>query len=452
MTPPHFDPHLTQNFKTYCTLSFVYSKLVRYKVGAGVPPGTFIVEPDLAERWDTPDDTTYVFHLRHGVTWHQKPPVHGRELVAEDVKYTLDRFLTVPGNPLRAVLEPVDRVEVVDRYTVKVLLKEPFVWLVDKLAQGGVIIAHEVVEHYGDLKPPEAAIGTGPFRLERYEPNVKTVFKRHPAYFRTDQPYVDGVEWLVLEDDSAGLAMYRTGQLDAGPSHWWGVRQHDLEALKQSHPHLVYQDVLDNVAGALFMRTDQPPFNDVRIRRALSHAIDRQAIMDAVYPRGEPTPAIPRGLVAWSLPIDQLGPGAKYYQHDPQEARRLLAEAGFPTGLKTSLTATGGLGPDVLDAVQLVQQSLKAVGIAVELKLQEYGAYEATTRLGKFEGLALAPFTIAWEPDGTLYNTYTPDQPLNAGHVNDPTITALLQAQRRTPDLEARKQIIVELQRSMAEQ
>ena len=100
----------------------------------------------------------------------------------------------------------------------------------------------------------------------------------------------------------------------------------------------------------------------------------------------------------------------------------------------------------------LLIEACKAVGIEVELKLQEFGAYAATTLLGKFEGLAYAPFTIAWEPDGTLYGTYTPDHPLNAGHVNDPTITALLQAQRRTPDLEARKQIIVELQRYMAEQ
>jgi len=452
--PPHFDPHLTQNFKTHCTLSFVYSKLFRHKVGAGVQPGTFSVEPDLAERWDTPDDTTYVFHLRQGVKWHNKPPLNGRELVAEDVKYTFDRFLTEPGNPLRAVLEPVDRVEVVDRYTVQFLLKEPFVWLVHKLANpsGVWIIAREAVEHYGDLKKPEAAIGTGPFLLERYEPNVKTVFKRNPDYFRQDQPYVDGVEWFVLEDESAGLAMYRTGQIDAGPWHGWAVRQQDLEALKQSHPHLVYQDFLDNVASAIYMRTDQPPFNDVRVRRAISHALDRQGIINAVALRGEPTPAIPRGLVEWSLPIDQLGPGAKYYQHDPQEARRLLAEAGFPNGLKAPLNTTGGYGRDVLDAVQLVQQSLKAVGIEVELKLQEFGAYAATTRVGKFEGLAYAPFTIAWEPDGALYNTYAPDQSLNAGHINDPKITAMLKEQRRTQDLEARKQILVELQRYMAEQ
>jgi len=112
----------------------VYSTLVRYKVGADIAPGAFIIEPHLAERWEAPDDTTYIFHLRQGVTWHQKPPVNGRELVAEDVQFTFDRFLTEPGNADRYMLESVDRVEVVDRYTVKFLLKEPFVWLVDVLA------------------------------------------------------------------------------------------------------------------------------------------------------------------------------------------------------------------------------------------------------------------------------------------------------------------------------
>src|SRR5712692_2976564 len=301
--PPHFDPQLTRNFKTNTTLSFVYSTLLRHKVGMGTQPGTFTIEPHLAEGWETPDDTTYIFHLRHGVHWHNKPPVNGRELVAEDVKFTFDRFLTEPGNPERQLLESVERVEVVDRYTVKFLLNEPFVWLLDVLANAMCmwIIAPEVVEKYGDLKKVETAIGTGPFLLERYEPNVKTVFTRNPHYFRKDQPYVDGVEWLVIEDDSTGLAMYRTGQIDCGPWHWWAVRQHDLAALKQSHPHLVYQDFLDVVAITIYMRTDQPPFNDVRVRRALSHAINRQELIDAVFPRGTPPPAIPSGLVEWSL-------------------------------------------------------------------------------------------------------------------------------------------------------
>src|SRR5215468_2603733 len=303
---PHFDPHLTFHPGTHTTLSFVYSKLVRYRVGAGVPPGTFLLEPDVAERWETPDDTTYIFHLRHGVTWQNKPPANGRELVAEDVKFTFDRFLAEPANPLRYMLEPVDRVEVVDRYTVKFVLKEPYVWLLDVLATSKAmwIIAPEVVEHFGDLKKPESAIGTGPFLLERYEPNVKTVFKRHPEYFLTGRPWVDGVEGLVLNDPSTALAMYRTGQLDMGPQANWTVRQPDLEALKQSHPQLLYRDFLLPNSQRIFMRTDQPPFNDVRVRRVISQAIDRQAIIEAVWGRGELTAAVPRGLTEWSLPVD----------------------------------------------------------------------------------------------------------------------------------------------------
>src|SRR5215470_11288074 len=326
LDPPHFDPHLTLNVRTNATLSFAYSTLVRYQVGADVRPGTFTIEPHLAERWEQPDDTTYLFHLRQGVTWHNKPPLNGRELVANDVKFTYDRFRAEPANPLRFTLEAVDRIEIVDRYTVKFLLKEPFVWLLNVLANpySTWIIAPEVVQQFGDLKKPESVIGTGPFLLERYEPNVKTVFKRHPHYFLKDQPYVDGVEWLVLDDPSTGLAMYRAGQLDCGPEFGWRVRQHDLEALKQSHPQLLYQDYLFTNSQRIFMRTDQPPFTDVRVRRAISHAMDRQAIIDAAYPRGEPTAAVPRGLTEWSLPIDQLGAGAKYYQYDPKEARRLL--------------------------------------------------------------------------------------------------------------------------------
>jgi peptide/nickel transport system substrate-binding protein len=452
--PVHFDPHQTISFKTHTTLSFVYSKLVRHKVGPEVRPGTFTVEPDLAERWESPDDTTYIFHLRPGVRWHNKPPLNGRELVAEDVKFTYDRFMTEQGNPNRYMLDLVERVEVVDRYTVKFLLKEPYVWLVSALAYPWSmwIIAPEVVQQFGDLKKPETAIGTGPFLLEHYEPNVKTVFKRNPEYFRAGQPYVDGVEWLVLEDESTGLAMYRTGQIDCGPNHWWSVRQQDLEALKKTHPNLVYQDFVSNVTNAIFMRTDMAPFNDVRVRRAISHAIDRQGLIEAVWGRGEPTPAVARGLIEWSLPIDQLGAGAKYYQYDPKAARRLLAEAGYPNGFKTQLTASPGYGRDLLDDVQLVQQYLKDVGIEVEMKLQEYGAYVATTAQGKFEGLVRGPYGIAWEPDSPLYRSHASDSSWNTGHVNDATITAMLKKQRRTKDLEARKKLIYDIQRYAAEQ
>ena len=340
--PPHFDPHLTLNFKTNTTLSFVHSKLVRHRVGAGVPPGTFAVEPDLAERWEEPDDTTVVFYLRRGVRWHNKPPVNGRELTAEDVKVSYDRFLTEKGNPLEFMLDPVDRVEVVDRYTVRFRLKEPFVWLVNMLANptGTWIVARELVEKYGDLKRPESAIGTGPFVLERYEPNVKTVFRRNPDYFRPGQPSVDGVEWLVLEDDSVGLATYRTGQIDCRRSLApvgrppAGLAPPQEECAPPGLPGLPGQRDHRPLHA-----TDKPPFNDVRVRRAISLAVDRQAIIDAVFIKGEPSPAIARGVPEWSPRIDQSVRGAVLSTRRPGGAPP-PAEAGFPNGLKTQINAT----------------------------------------------------------------------------------------------------------------
>src|SRR5262249_45651369 len=149
--PVHFDHHLTNNAKTNTTLSFVHSTLLRFNVATENPTDTYTVEPHLAESWEEPDDLTYVFHLRRGVKWHNKPPLNGRELVAEDVKFTFDRFLNEKANVLRDTLESVDRVEVVDRYTVKFVLKEPFVWLVHRLAnpEGMWIIAAAVVQKFG---------------------------------------------------------------------------------------------------------------------------------------------------------------------------------------------------------------------------------------------------------------------------------------------------------------
>ena len=452
--PPHFDPHQTLNFKTNTTLSFVHAKLVRHKVGAGVTPGSFIVEPDLAERWEELDDRTVVFYLRKGVRWQNRPPVNGRELIAEDVKFTYDRFLTEKANPLKYLLDPVDRVEVVDRYTVRFRLKEPFVWLANVLANptGTWVVPREAVEKYGDLKRPESAIGAGPFILERYEPNVKTTFRRNPDYYGSPLPWVDGVEWIVMEDESVQLAAYSTGQIDAGGWHQWVVRQPDLPGLKKRRPDLVYQDFLSNVTNGIYMRTDKPPFNDVRVRRAISHAVDRQAIIDAVFIKGEPTPAISRGVPEWSPRIDQLGPGARYYRHDPKEARRLLAEAGFPNGLKTQLNCTPGYGNDLVDAFQLVQRQLKNSGIDATINLQEYGAYMSSTFNGKYEGLAVGPFSITWEPHSNLYGMYMPEQGRNSSHVSDPTIISMLKEQMRTKDLEARRKLIFDIQRYAAEQ
>jgi peptide/nickel transport system substrate-binding protein len=115
--PPHFDHMLTIAYKTHIPLTFTHSRLLRHKAGPNVTPGTFPIEGDLAESWTQPNETTYVFKLRRGVRWHAKPPVNGRELTAEDVVYTVNRFLTVKGNANAYMLKSVDKVEAVDPQT-----------------------------------------------------------------------------------------------------------------------------------------------------------------------------------------------------------------------------------------------------------------------------------------------------------------------------------------------
>jgi peptide/nickel transport system substrate-binding protein len=146
LDPVGFDPHQTLAFSTMTMLSFTHSRLLKVKAGPSVRPGTYPVEADVAESWTRPTETTYVFKLRRGVRWHPKPPVNGRELTADDVKYTYERFLGIKGNGNRQTLEDLDKIEALDRYTVKFTLKEPFAWFLDALASTSTwLVAREAV-------------------------------------------------------------------------------------------------------------------------------------------------------------------------------------------------------------------------------------------------------------------------------------------------------------------
>jgi peptide/nickel transport system substrate-binding protein len=156
--PVHFDPQQTIAFATMMALSYCMSRLVKVKAGPSVVPGTQPVEADLAESWQRTSDTTYVFKLRKGVRWHNKPPVSGRELTSEDVKYTYERFLGIKGNPNRGLLEAIDKIETPDKHTVRFVLKEPNAWFIDQLASTATwIVAKESVESV--RRPEEAGVG-----------------------------------------------------------------------------------------------------------------------------------------------------------------------------------------------------------------------------------------------------------------------------------------------------
>jgi len=457
--PPHFDPHLTISYKTNVLYTFSHSRLLKFKAGPAVQPGTFTLEGDLAESWTQPNDTTYIFKLRKGVRWHNKPPVNGRELTADDVKYTFDRFVNEKGNAYRSMMAALDKVEVVDKYTVKMTLKEPYVWFLDMVANpmALAIIAREAVEKFGDLKKSEAVIGTGPWMLDSYRPNVGLTYVRNPDYFVTGLPYIDKVEVNVDEDNASRMAAFIAGKYDLGWENAGVIGRTDWvqikDTLRQRRPKLQSMEYPTSQLNHIYMRTDKPPFSDVRVRRAISLAFNRQGVLDATAEGvGIFNPAVPAGLKEWALPVDQLGEGAQYYKFDPARAKKLLAEAGYPNGFPATISYATYGSTALVDALQLLLKYLKDIGIDAKPIQQEYGAYISTTFYGKYESMAFGPQTPFLDPDNFLYGPHMPGELKNQSHVNDPVLGDMLVRQRRTADVAKRRELLHEIQRHLAKQ
>jgi len=456
--PPHFDPHAAGglSYKLHTALTFTHSRLVKHKAGPGVTPGTFAIEGDLAESWSQPSETTYVFKLRRGVRWHSKPPVNGRELTAEDVRYTVERFQTTKGNANAFMLKMVSKVEALDSHTVKFTLKEPFAWFLDTLASPMVvaIVARKCVEKFGDLKKPESMIGSGPWMLESYKPNQGFVYVRNPSYFVAGLPLIDRIEVSIDEDNASRISSFLGGKYDLGWENPGTINRTDWVQIKNNVKRpMRTAEFPSNVMSHISMRTDQKPFSDVRVRQAISLALDRQEIIDGVAEGvGAVNPPVPAGLRDWALPINQLGEGARYYKHDPAEARKLLAAAGYPNGFPAQVCFTTYGSTTLVDAAQLVLKSLKDVGIDAKLDQKEYGAYIQTCFYGNFPSMAYGPQTPFLEPDTFLYGQYYPGEPRNQSHINDPALADMLVRQRRTFDLAKRRKLIHEIQRYLARQ
>lgn len=456
--PPTFDIHMRggHSYKPQISYSFTHSRLLKHKAGPGVTPGTFHLEPDLAESWTQPDEVTYVFKLREGVKFHNKPPVNGRELTADDVKYSFDRFTSSKENANRYMMNDLDRVEVLDKYRVKMTLKKPFAWFLDYVAtpMALAIVAREAVEKFGDLKSAEASIGTGPWILEKHERNSRIIYVRNPDYFMPGLPYLDRLEAYEMEDKSTRLAAFLSGQLDVGPEFYGRVLRNTLKEVKARRSDLKWVDPFPyNVMTHIGMRTDRAPYSDVRVRQAMSMAIDRKAILQATAEGvGEMNPPVPAALKDWALPWDQLGEGAKYYEYNPAEAKRLLQEAGQGKGWEATIDFFHYGSQELQDMAQMIIKYLGDVGIKATLNQKpSYAAYISSSYLGQFEHMVYGPQFPALDPDNFLQQ-YHPESRKNQSHVNDPFVTDQVELQRRTLDEGKRRKIIHDLQRHLAKQ
>jgi len=456
---PHWDFQMTSSYVTMYDITFVFNKLLRFNIGPEYDMNDYTPAPCLAESWEWQGDKTLIFHLRKGVKWQNKAPLNGRELVAEDVKYTIERMMSKEvASPNAYMLEAVQSVECPDKYTVKVNLKGPFAPLITHFADDPMsILAKEAVDKWGDVKKPESAVGTGAFLMASYQPSVGRVFKRNPDYWEKDEdgnslPYVNELRFLVIADTSTALAGLRSGSIDLNV----GVTRSEIPSLQQSNPELILYEYTPPLLGTAFvaMRVDQPPFNDIRVRQAISMAVDRKMWVDTIlYGRGEQDNGpIPWSLKEWKLEGPALGEGYKYRQYNLQEAKRLLAEAGYPTGFKTSLNSTPGYGTTHLENTELFKDILSKIGIDAKIELKDYGSYMASTFVGKYDGMVYGLQTAFMEVDGWLWGPYYSTSPRNIGHVNDPKLDEMIDKQRATLDKTERKKIIDDIQKYLAVQ
>ena len=435
--PPGLDPRLTNSVGLFQIATLTSNRLLRYPFAdEATGSSDLTLQGDLAEAWEgSADFRTWTFKLRQGVKWHNVPPLNGRELVAEDIKYCYEAYAQEGVQAF--TFQDIDGMETPDKYTIRMHLKAPNTMFPHNVAEAvTVIFPREVLEEDGDLK--QRVIGTGPFILKEHERKVKLVLTRNPAYFDSDYPYIDEYRILSTPDAATRLAAFRTGQSDI-----LGLQSlADVATVRKTNPMAVVQETATVLATfGLALRLDTPPFNDVRVRRAMSMAIDRQKQVDTLYEG--------HAVLGWGIPYfyfqeerptaADLGP---WWQYRPADAKQLLTEAGYPQGFATTLFYYEYF-PQMTSQVQLVQQDLKR-NLNIELKITktDYTTYFGRYTEGKWDGTAWGGQTgYAVSLDERTYQYMHSQSPKNYFRLNDSVIDDLTTALRHTPDRDEQRAI-----------
>ncbi len=429
--PPHLDPHVDSGGASSLVKGTIYSLLVR------LSPSMEIL-PDLAESWDRPDDTSFVFRLRKNVRWHD-----GTDLTSADVKASMDRILDPKtGAWARGDLRNVQKIETPDPYTVKFVLSRPDAALLPTLAFCNSLIAQKkLIEKGANLK--NEIVGSGPFKVIERQPGVKTVLGRHENYYLPERIYLDGVTFLPHPDDTTRTWALRTGSVDIIDYVPWK----DMVAIEADKKLALYSD-REGAHMYLLMGVDKPPLNHPKVRQAINYAIDRQAVLDAVF--------FGRGRVLGGLPVPQwmfiYSPDRQnFYNLDLAKAKRLLAEAGYPNGFKMTLLSTTTYTMHKSTA-EIVQANLRQIGIDVQLDMPEWATTIARRNKGDFEMCVNGTGVDTADPSYFLDQYYYSQGPYTRPcRFSDKQVDEALEKARATYNTEVRKKIYREIELRLLE-
>ncbi|MCL5025481.1 MAG: ABC transporter substrate-binding protein [Chloroflexi bacterium] len=394
----------------------------------------------LAESWEIdPKDIT--FKLRKGVKFHD-----GTDFNARAVKFHIDRMLDPKTkSQRRGEIPDVIGAEVVDDYTVKVLLKGPSAPTFAGLAgRAGFIASPTAVEKWGNDQFALHAIGTGPFQLVEWLKDDRVVTKRFDGYWMKDAageklPYLDGITYRSIVDDSVRLIELRTGNIQLLET----VVPKDAASIK-ADKSLVYYKVPGNPYNYILnFNTKAAPFDKKELRQALSWAINREAFVKTLaFGEGE----VPKGW--WPEGQWMYDPTAKGFGYDVNKAKEMLARAGFPDGLRETMTVISR--PEDRQLAEMIQAQWKEVGVELTLDTVERAAAVDRFRSGNFK-TSVARFPTEADPDLYLakYVSNSPDNILTA--YNNPRFNELHEQARRTYDRAERKKLYTELNNILLE-
>lgn len=441
------DPH------TYLAVAGQNYRLF-YQGLLGYNPRTYGIQPELAQKWEQPSQTEYIFTLQPGVKWHNKPPANGRELTVDDVVFSLERART--DNPRfysRSILTAVDTIEAVDRTTVRLTTRQPDATTLSKLsADVLLVLAPEVVERAGGrFATAETAVGTGAFIMKSLEEQVGAEYVRNPDYWKPGLPYLDGLRTVHLPDEQAAWAAFLAGKVDIARLSGTEVKVY----VAQQGPNYTPDWFKDNTVIILQPNAKAAPMNDPRVTRALRLLLDhdewKTAWAEVWFGRGRHGSIFPTALDTWDLTEEEYTRHLEWKQPKDEAAREALAllnAAGFTRANPLRFELTGRTDSFAAAANEVAQAQWKRLGqgvVDVQINQVDIAVANQLRARRQFTYLIHGNVAGTTEPDSWLSEIYHSRGSANFMNFSDPKVDEMIDRQRTLFDLQQRKALVREM-------
>lgn len=391
--------------------------------------------PGLATSWKIGPDFKYIdLTLRNGVKFHD-----GTDFNAEACKWNLEQFKGAG----RSELASVESIDTIDDYTVRLNLSQPDNMVISYLADWpGFMVSPTAFKKNGEEWCITHPVGTGPFKFLSWQRDVSMKFERFDGYWQKGKPYLDGVEWLKIADPMVRLASFKAGELDV----IIGLAPKDAKDLKASGKYDISASYGGFIGLAFDARSPNSIFNDVRLRKAVAYAIDTKAIVEALgygYREFINQVAAP---TAWGY-----NPKIVSYPYNPEKAKALLTEAGYPKGFNTKIISPPS--PDTIDQYSLVQAQLASVGINVEIEKIDWGRVDKLVVGGTWPS-AMAWFVMdfALQDDLRTINLLSSKSPLWTQILHPDKINDIAVQAAKVSDFETKKALVQDAMKAIIDE